>query len=189
MTDSAGKRLSAKDKQRHKYSTLRREMTIAANAAGTQLLPWHKTLALWMAGEVIRPKPDQILAAAVRITRGTVTKANLKTLLSNPAFQAFKLQVEEEDTAKARAIMESRMPEAVSHHFTALDELMKEGKWDKVYHFTEPILKRIWPEDAGPKLPAQIITINLGGNFVKSHQGKLDQAVDITAVTEIVEEG
>jgi len=185
MVPLAGKRVSRVEKERYKYSQIRREMTIAAQAGGENLQPWHKKLALWMADQVEKPTIGEVVAKAREITRSAVKESVIRTLIQNPAFAAFKLQVTEEETAKARAIMEHQMPKAVQHHFTALDELVKNERWDVVYRYTIPVLDRVWPEDRLEKLPAQIVNVNIGGDFVTRHQGKVEAAVDITDIAEI----
>jgi len=182
---SAGKRLSKVDRERYKYSQIRKEMTLAANAAGDNLQPWHKKLALWMADQVEKPSFSEIMVKAREITRQNIRESVVKTLIQNPVFAAFKMQISEEEVAKARAVMESQMPIAVKHHFTALDELVKAERWDVVYRYTIPVLDRVWPEDRLEKLPAQIVNVNIGGDFMSRHQGKVEAAVDITDIAEV----
>ena len=160
-------------------------MTVAANAAGQHLQPWHKKLGLWLADQVSKPSLNAIIAEARKISRTAVRPNVVKTLLENPAFVAFRLQVTEEETVKARAIMEHQLPKAVEHHFTALEKLMEAERWDVVYRYTIPVIDRVWPEDRLDKLPAQIINVNIGGDFVARHGSTLDHAIDVTSVAEV----
>lgn len=182
---NAGKRLSKVEKDRYKYQNIRREMTLAANAAGETLSPWHKKLALWMADQVEKPTFSQIVTKAREIARMNVRESVVKTLVTNPAFIAFRMQVADEEIAKARAVMEGQLPKAVEHHFTALQELVNDKRWDVVYRYTIPVLDRVWPEDRLEKLPAQVVNVNIGGDFVTRHQGKVEAAVDITDISEV----
>lgn len=183
-------RPSKNEALRYKYTTIRKQLALAANASKGQLRPWHKQFALWYATNSVlaTPRIDECVAQAQRITRQSIPRTVMHRLLLNPAFQALAHQYQEEEVAKARAIMEERTPKAVEHHFDALDELMKREQFDKVFQFTKPILERVWPAEQ-PRLPAQVITINIGGEFAERHKGKLDKdPVEIIGVAEVVEE-
>ncbi len=182
---NAGKRPSNTEAKRYKYSQERRQMTLLANASKGELKPWHKQLALWFAHRVDRPLAADIQAEANRITNQNISKAVLKSLLTNPAFKAYRLRLAEEVTFQAREQMESGFVKIVKSHYNAIEELEKAGLHKEIAKFTVPILNRIWPEDQAATMPAQIISINLGGQFLQQHKGKLENAVDITDVAEV----
>lgn len=160
-----------------------------ANAEKQALRPWHHTLALWLAQEVEKPTADQVRTEAQRITNKPIPRELIKKLLANPAFQALKLELEENELAQAKQKMTSAAPKMVQHHLDAVDALMAGGNYRDVYKYTNPFLERIWPDGLPERPPSAVININLGhSKFVSAQQGKLENAVDVTAIAEVTVE-
>lgn len=177
-----------KGKGRYKYSQIRRQMTMQAACMGEELRPWMKALALWYVGQVKRPKVEEVAVEARRLTNQPVSKNAISRLLVNPAFQAFLGQCEEEVTTRAKAYAETKLQGAVEKHFDAIDDLHKERRWDQLVKYTNPLMERVWPTTEGPRTPAQIIQINIGGKFAQDHVKSYQPILAETVVEEAVVE-
>jgi hypothetical protein len=171
-------------KNRHKYSQIRRQLTIQASCEGDQLRLWQKKLAIWYADQLKKPKVPQVQAEAEKLTGGQpLSVRSIEHLLRNPAFQSLVMQYEEENTSRARVELENGTVEAVKSHLRAITELENAGKWEHIAKFTNPIIDRVWPAKEGATQPAQIIQISVGapGSFSATH-AKLTNAIEVQAV-------
>lgn len=171
---------------RHKYSRLRREATLAAQCDGETLRPWQKAVAVWWAGQPERPHITAVQAYAAQVCGGNhIGKAPIEKLLRNPAFLAAVQQYEEEVLARPRAFVESRMMTAVEAHFEGIDDLRANKKWETLVKYTNPLMERLLPKDHGPGT-AQIIQIVVGapGGFAATHVKGLTP-IEIAAIEEV----
>lgn len=153
------------DKSRYKYSRLRRQFTLQAACDGQVLRPWQRAIAIWFVAQVTPPKPAAVAEYARSYLGQTISQASINRLVSNPAFHAALQQYEEEVTTRAKAFAETRLHGAIEKHFDAIDELYKEKRWDHLVKYTNPLMERVWPTSDGPRLPAQIVQVVIGGSF------------------------
>jgi hypothetical protein len=176
----------AKEVDRHKYSRLRREATLAAQCDGDALRPWQKAVAVWWAGQPERPHVTAVQTYASTVCGGNhIGKAPIEKLLRNPAFLAAVQQYEEEVLARPRAFAESRMMTAVEAHFEGIDDLRVNKKWETLVKYTNPLLDRLLPKEHAAT-SAQIIQIVVGapGGFAAKHVTSLSP-IEIAAIEEV----
>ena len=170
VTQSGDKAARHLARHRHKYSLLRRQYTMTALCQGEVLRPWMKALALWYVAQVKTPKPPEVFQYAKGLVNGQpISQAAINKLISNPAFQAAVQQYEEETTSRAKAYAESKLNRAIEHHFDAIEYLATEKKYETLVKYTNPLMERVWPTSEGPRAPAQIVQIVIGGQFAQAH--------------------
>lgn len=173
-------------KGRYKYSAIRRQMTLEAAAQGGVLRPWMKALALWYVGQVKTPSLDQAHEHAKSLASADISKRAIAKLITNPVWQSFVQQMDEEVVSRAKAHAESKLVKGIEAHFEAIEDLQAQKKWDTLVKYTNPLLERVWPTSDGPKMPAQIVQIMVGapGSFAATH-AKSGPVIEIGAIEQV----
>lgn len=161
-------------------------MTLEAAAQGGVLRPWMKALALWYVGQVKTPSLDQAHEHAKSLASADISKRAIAKLITNPVWQSFVQQMDEEVVSRAKAHAESKLVKGIEAHFEAIEDLQAQKKWDTLVKYTNPLLERVWPTSEGPKMPAQIVQIMVGapGSFAATH-AKSGPVIEIGAIEQV----
>lgn len=161
-------------------------MTLEAAAQGGVLRPWMKALALWYVGQVKTPSLDQAHEHAKSLASADISKRAIAKLITNPVWQSFVQQMDEEVVSRAKAHAESKLVKGIEAHFEAIEDLQAQKKWDTLVKYTNPLLERVWPTSDGPKMPAQIVQIMVGapGSFAATH-AKSGPVIEIGAIEQV----
>ena len=159
-----------------------------------KLRPWMKTYASWIAlhDTLQLPGIEERTKKVKFMCHGKLTKKGLKYLEERQDFKNLVEELKQDDRKRARLHMEIYAVDMVDMHRKATEQLMHEGKYDKIAPLTTPYLDRVWPKADENQQQAQVIQINLEGSYAKHQLATLDDedtpVVEAEEIAE-VEEG